>query len=276
MLDRRLRAGVERGLGPVGAGLGRVGVTPDALTWFGLVVAIATAFVVASGHLGWAVLGIALSGLGDLLDGNLARSTGRSGPRGSFFDSVADRVSDAVVLGGVGWYLARDSAHLPLLAFAVAVASLLISYERAKAEALGLAARGGLMERAERSVLLAIGLAFGQLIPVLWVMLVLCAITAVHRFVKVWNEASRPILAEADAGPARRDAGPEADAGHEPGRSRRIRRIAPRRPAREPSRNARMRDWWEAHGPAARASRSADRRPAASRRHRTRRRPTNA
>jgi CDP-diacylglycerol--glycerol-3-phosphate 3-phosphatidyltransferase len=263
MLDRRLRAGVERGLGPVGASLGRHGVTPDALTWFGLAVAVATAFVIASGHLGWAVLGIALSGLGDLLDGNLARSTGRSGPRGSFFDSVADRVSDAVVLGGAGWYLARDSAHLPMLAFAVAVLSMLISYERAKAEALGLTARGGLMERAERSVLLAIGLAFGALAAVLWIMLVLCALTAVHRFVKVWRAASRPV-ATLD------------DTGHERGRARRIRRIAPRRSEREASRNARMRDWWEAHGPAARASRAADRRPSASRRHRTRRRPTNA
>lgn len=265
MLDRRLRAGVERGLGPVGAALGRLGVTPDALTWFGLGVAVATAFVIASGHLGWAVLGIALSGLGDLLDGNLARSSGRSGPRGSFFDSVADRISDAAVLGGVAWYLGAESARLPVLAFAVAVLSMLISYERAKAEALGVSARGGLMERAERSVLLAIGLAFGQLTAVLWIMLVLCALTAVHRFVKVWHAASQP-------------ASLEGEAGHDRVRARRIRRVASLRSERDVSRNARMRDWWEAHGPAARArsSRSPDRRPATSRRHRTRRRPTNA
>src|SRR5207247_154092 len=68
----------------------------------------------------------------------------------------------------------------------------------AKAESLGFTARGGIMERAERMVLLAIGLAFDILVPVLWIMVVLLGITAVHRFVKVWRQASpeRPARAE--------------------------------------------------------------------------------
>ena len=69
---------------------------------------------------------------------------------------------------------------------------MLISYERAKAESLGFSARGGLMERAERMVLLGVGLAFDILVPVLWVMLVLTAVTAVHRFVMVWRQATPP------------------------------------------------------------------------------------
>ncbi|MBV9412078.1 MAG: hypothetical protein JO148_10820, partial [Acidimicrobiia bacterium] len=70
-------------------------------------------------------------------------------------------------------------------------ASMLISYERARAEALGFQARGGLMERAERMFLLGVGLAFGVvLVPVLWVMLVLTSFTAVQRFVRVWRQAS--------------------------------------------------------------------------------------
>ena len=67
---------------------------------------------------------------------------------------------------------------------------MLITYERARAESLGFTARGGLMERAERLVLLGVGLAFDILVPVLWVMLVLTAFTAVQRFVKVWRQAT--------------------------------------------------------------------------------------
>jgi len=81
---------------------------------------------------------------------------------------------------------------------AVLGASMLISYERAKAEALGYEAKGGLMERAERLIMLGIGLLFNQfLIPILWVMLVGTLFTAATRFIKVWTQAtaSVPVLA---------------------------------------------------------------------------------
>jgi CDP-diacylglycerol--glycerol-3-phosphate 3-phosphatidyltransferase len=80
-----------------------------------------------------------------------------------------------------------------VLPLAVLGASMLISYERAKAESLGFDARGGLMERAERIVALGFALLFDSLlIPVLWLMLVLTLVTAVQRFVKVWIQASAP------------------------------------------------------------------------------------
>jgi CDP-diacylglycerol--glycerol-3-phosphate 3-phosphatidyltransferase len=242
-----------------------MGITPDALTVFGLICSVATAVAVGSGHLVFGVVGIALSGLGDLLDGNLARSSGRTGPRGSFFDSVADRASDAIVLGGVGWYFARDSSYLPMLAFAVAALSMLISYERAKAEALGLEARGGLMERAERFVFLGIGMAFDVLVPVLWVMLALCSVTVVHRFAKVWIAAGRPTPAADDSPDAlgrptvRRIAG---------------RRIAGRKIAVRNVDAAKWRDWWETHGPTARTRERT--RAHAERRHPARRRRARA
>ena len=119
-----------------------------------------------------------VAGVSDLLDGAIARGSGQASPRGAFFDSVTDRVSDALLLGGVAWYLAGQSPYNAILAFAVAACSMLVSYERARAEALGLDARGGLMERAERFVFLGVALAFDILVPVLWIMLVL---TAVHR-----------------------------------------------------------------------------------------------
>jgi CDP-diacylglycerol--glycerol-3-phosphate 3-phosphatidyltransferase len=190
MLDKRWRAGVERGLGPVGERLRRIGVAPDLLTAVGLAVSVGTAFVIASGHLVWGVVGVVLAGLFDLLDGTVARRTGQASPRGSFFDSVADRVSDAALLVGVAWYLGRESPYLPTLAFCVAALSMVVSYERAKAESLGLQAKGGLMERAERFVLLSIGLAFDILVPILWLMLVLTAFTVVDRFRRVWVQAA--------------------------------------------------------------------------------------
>src|SRR5262245_38768321 len=192
MLDRRWRGGVEKGLGPVGDRLRRIGVSPDALTVFGLFASAVAAVLIGSGHLGWAVFGVIVAGVSDLLDGAIARGSGQASPRGAFFDSVADRVSDALLLGGVAWYLAGDSKYLPILAYAVAACSMLVSYERARAEALGIDARGGLMERAERFVFLSVAFAFDIVVPVLWIMLVLTAATAVYRFVRVYRQAARP------------------------------------------------------------------------------------
>lgn len=192
MLDGRLRVSVNQGLAPIGRGLRRVGITPDILTASGLVISAITAWLIAAGELRWAVLGIALSGLVDLLDGSVARTSGLASPRGSFFDSVADRVSDALVLGGCAWYLMGDGGRLAMLPLAALALSMLISYERAKAEALGFDARGGLMERAERMVLLGVALFLHLLVPALWIMVVLTALTAVHRFAKVWRQASGP------------------------------------------------------------------------------------
>ncbi|MFI5045604.1 MAG: CDP-alcohol phosphatidyltransferase family protein [Acidimicrobiia bacterium] len=190
MLDGRWRASVERGLEPVGRSLGRAGVTADVLTVVGLGFAVATAFAIATGHLWLGVLGVILTGLPDILDGSVARTTGRATPRGAFFDSVCDRVADAAIFCGVAWYLSADSPRLAVLVMAVLALSMLITYERARAESLGFVARGGIMERAERLVLLGIGLAFDILVPIMWIMLGLTAITAVQRFVKVWRQAT--------------------------------------------------------------------------------------
>jgi phosphatidylinositol phosphate synthase len=198
MLDGRWRANVERRLEPVGKALQRAGINADVLTVIGLGFAVCTAFLIASGHLVLAVFGVIATGVPDILDGTVARHAGRAGPRGAFLDSVFDRMADAVLFGGVAWFLAGESPYLPMLALAAMALSMLISYERAKAESLGFTAKGGIMERAERLVLLSIGLAFDVIVPVLWVMIALSGITAVHRFVKVWVQASpdRPDRAE--------------------------------------------------------------------------------
>src|SRR3984957_11121990 len=189
MFDGRWRGAVDRSTGPVGRQLHQWGVTADVLTATGLVSATATAVAVGTGHLHLAIGLLILTGLHDLLDGPVAKASGTSSLRGAFFDSVTDRVADALILGGVAWYLvSTDPGHLVLLPFAVLGATSLVSYQRAKAESLGLSARGGLMERAERMILLGIGfLSPSFLVPVLWIMLALTMVTAVGRFVKVWR-----------------------------------------------------------------------------------------
>ncbi len=198
MLDGRWRASFEKGLRPVGANLRRTGITADHLTALGASMSVAAAVAIGAGYLRLGFALLLLTALPDVLDGAVAKASGTASPRGAFFDSVMDRVADAFLLGGVAWYLAATrGGYWPILPLAVLAASMLISYERAKAEALGYDARGGIMERAERLVLLAIGLLFDALlIPVLFIMLALTLVTAVQRFVKVWQQASvdRPVV----------------------------------------------------------------------------------
>jgi CDP-diacylglycerol--glycerol-3-phosphate 3-phosphatidyltransferase len=191
MFDGKFRAPVDRAVKPIGDGLRRTGLTPDHLTVVGLLVAVGAAVSIGFGALRLGLLLVVLAALPDLLDGALAKASDASSQRGAFFDSVIDRFADALLFGGVAWYLAsRDSAHMAILPFAVMAMSSVISYMRAKAESLGLEAKGGLMERAERIIALCIGLLFNVLlVPILWVILALTTVTAVQRFVKVWKQA---------------------------------------------------------------------------------------
>jgi len=195
VFDGRFRTSVEKGLKPVGANLRRAGIKADHLTAFGVLMSVAASVAIANGALRGGLLLLALTAIPDVLDGAVAKASGTASPRGAFFDSTMDRVADAVLLGGVAWYLdSTEPGRIGLLPMAVLGASLLISYERAKAEALGFDARGGLMERAERLILLGFALLFDSLlIPVLWIMLVLTLITAGQRFVKVWKQASATV-----------------------------------------------------------------------------------
>lgn len=166
-------------------------MSPDHLTVMGIVFAALAAVAIANGALRGGLALVVLAALPDLLDGALAKASNTASQRGAFFDSVVDRVTDAVLFGGVAWHLAStESAHVALLPMAIMGVSSLISYERAKAESLGLYAKGGLMERAERIIVLCVGLLFDSLlVPILWIMLVLTVATAVQRFVQVWRQA---------------------------------------------------------------------------------------
>lgn len=191
MFDGRFRAPIEKAVRPVGQLLRRTGMSPDHLTILGILFAIAAAFSIAQGALRGGLILVILAALPDMLDGALAKAAGSASQRGAFFDSVVDRVTDSLLFGGVAWFFASEkSPHLALLPMAIMGVSSLISYERAKAESLGLYAKGGLMERAERIIVLCVGLLFDSLLtPILWVMLALTVVTAIQRFVQVWRQA---------------------------------------------------------------------------------------
>lgn len=192
MFDGRWRNGVDRTTSPIGQALHRHGITADVLTATGLLSATATGVLVATGHLHWAIVMLIVTGMHDLLDGPVAKAAGTASVRGAFFDSVTDRVADAVIMLGASWYLLnRGEGHLALLPMAILAVTALVSYERAKAESLGLQAKGGLMERGERMFLFGVGcLSVDIFVPILWTLFILISFTAIARFVKVWNAAS--------------------------------------------------------------------------------------
>lgn len=200
MFDGRWRHAVDRGTEPVGRLLVRAHITADVMTAIGLVMSVVLAVVVGAGHLQIGTGLLFAVGLPDLFDGPIAKSSGSASKRGAYFDSVADRVSDAFMFGGVAWYLSsHHDGQAVLLPFAILGVTSLISYQRAKAELLGIAARGGLMERAERFILLGFCFIAGSVsisafVPALWVFLGLVLVTAIGRFVKVMKIAEGPVV----------------------------------------------------------------------------------
>ena len=165
------------------------------MTATGIVIAGIGSVFIGQGRLFLGFIFLILTGLPDALDGAVAKASGTSSVRGAFLDSVSDRVTDILLFCGIAWYLAsNEPGRIMMLPVAVMGAAMLISYQRAKAESLGFDAKGGIMERAERFIVLALGLLISDiLIPVLWVMLILTLITAIQRFIKVWNQATSQI-----------------------------------------------------------------------------------
>jgi len=195
----RSRAGISRTLHAIGPRVVSMGVKANHVTVLGMLVAGVTGVVLGLGHLFLAAVLLTVGGLMDTLDGAVAKAAGTSSKRGAFFDSVSDRIADMFIFGGLAWYFAAGPGHDPklsLIPFAILGLSNTISYERAKAESLGYVAKGGLMERAERLILLGVALLLHVvLVPLLLVLLGLCAVTASQRFFKVWQQASRPAVA---------------------------------------------------------------------------------
>lgn len=171
-------------------------LTPNTITVIGLLITLVASGLVAGG---WLLVGAALLTGGSLLDavdGALARAQGGGTPFGSFLDSTLDRAGEAILYAGiVTWFLATsDAPIIPVVAAFVALAgSFLVSYARARAEAIGISATVGLAPRTERLVLVIAGIALAGLgfTPILIGILVLVAtlsvVTVIQRIAHVWR-----------------------------------------------------------------------------------------
>jgi CDP-diacylglycerol--glycerol-3-phosphate 3-phosphatidyltransferase len=183
---------------PVARGLLALHVSPDAITILGsLGAVVASLWLFPTGHLVAGSIVVALFALSDMLDGSMARQSGRTGPWGAFLDSTLDRITDACVYVGLAlWYLQGGDEHvLGYLALYCLVAGQIVSYARARAEGLDLTASGGIAERTERMVLILTTTGFGAMgVPYLqaiglWVLAAASTFTVIQRMLMVRRQA---------------------------------------------------------------------------------------
>ncbi len=197
MLNVLARARVSAVLAPVGRALARARISPNALTVAGLVgVLIGTIGFAARGYLLLGVIIVTISAFTDVLDGAVARASGRSSKWGALLDSTSDRIADAAIFGSLGFWLA--GVHRPVAATGAIVSlagALIVSYVKARAEGLGYLCEVGIAERGER--LIAVGAmtlleVFGVPYALnigLWLLAVACIITVGQRMYAVWVQA---------------------------------------------------------------------------------------
>ena len=183
-------------------GLALSRISPNTLTFIGLLINIVAAifFGYARGdhavrYFFYAGLVIIGAGIFDMVDGRVARQTNQVSVFGAFFDSVIDRYSDVALFFGLLVFYARGNRffYVVLVAF-VMTASLMVSYTRARAEALIGSCKVGFMERPERIVLIILGALFnhwGVMAPALWVLAVFSTVTVIHRIRYTYLETVR-------------------------------------------------------------------------------------
>ncbi len=217
MLSSRFQSFVRAGVGRAVAAARVQRLSPNVLTVIGLGITLAAAVLIALDLLVPAGIVLLVAGSFDLLDGAVARVTGKVHRYGAFLDSTADRYGEgATYLGLLYLFLVREHHELqPFLIAAALAGSFLVSYVRARAQSLGFTCDGGWFARPERVVVTAIGLLTGQLTIVLWILAVLTNVTAGQRVLTVWRQYRAQLRqggagdgAEGRAAPAER---PEAE-----------------------------------------------------------------
>ena len=175
---------------PIVGTLAKTGLKPDTLTLVGLAINIGAACLIALNHFVLGGVLVLVSGLFDLLDGALARFTKQTTKFGAILDSTVDRISEAAIFCGLLlWYIPRGSEIEILLIFAVLIGSFLTSYIRARAEGIGLECQVGLFTRAERVIVLVLGLLLNQVFIALCIMGVLVYVTVVQRLFYLRSKA---------------------------------------------------------------------------------------
>jgi CDP-diacylglycerol--glycerol-3-phosphate 3-phosphatidyltransferase len=177
--------------------LAKAHLTPNALTIIGLLLNVFTGWVLATGHLFIGGFLVLFSGWFDMLDGAMARITGKTTRFGALLDSSVDRLSEAALFGGlIFFYSDRGDTLEVVLAYAAIIGSIMVSYSRARAEGLGLKGEAGLLARPERLVLLTLGLLLSEvtltaLVIVLWILAIGANFTALRRLTYAWQQSRK-------------------------------------------------------------------------------------
>jgi len=201
MFTTRFEAWVRRHAEALMSAIQRLPVTPNQITVVGTALTFAAAVLTAFGQLRWGGVVLAFAGTFDILDGALARSTGRSYAYGAFLDSTLDRYSEgAMYLGLIAYFVSAGGPFQRWLILATAAAlggSFLVSYVRARAQSLGFTCESGLFARPERVVVTVVGLIFGAavLTGVVILLAILTNLTALQRIREVWLQGRAQRLA---------------------------------------------------------------------------------
>ncbi len=168
----------------------RLGITPNMLTLGGFVIVASVAIVLARGYFRLGGILLLLTVWLDAVDGTLARTTGQVSTFGAFLDSTLDRYAEGILYFGLLVYYTQENrpAAIYLIYFTI-LGSLIISYARARAEAVGIEVKEGLLTRFERLVILILGLLFMRMEAALWILAPLTNLTAIQRIVIVWRRS---------------------------------------------------------------------------------------
>ena len=195
MLSAILRKPVSRVVDPVAVFLLRIGITPNGMTFFGSLGTSAMAlWLWPQGEYFWGTMGVIAFIFSDLLDGTMARISKKSSQWGAFFDSTIDRVVDVALIGALLLSLLKTDDRLALVAFAALIGGFLVSYVKARAQALSLECDGGFAERAERVIILLTAVGFAGLgVPYIlaigiWILAISSLATSVFRVYQVWKQ----------------------------------------------------------------------------------------
>ena len=184
MISKYGRAWIAAPLNYIARGLEATGISPNALTLIGFVLTLAVALILAAGKLLVGGILLIFAALFDTLDGALARHTGKVTVFGAFLDSTMDRYAEAVTLIGLMAFYARQPDNWqPILL----LGWLMVSYTRARAEAVGIECKEGFLQRTERIIVLIVGLVTGWMVPVLWILAIFTNVTVLQRVIAVYK-----------------------------------------------------------------------------------------
>lgn len=191
-LETRLRKTFKGLLEAVARVFMKLGLTANSITVLGLLGSLVAGILVALGYPLWAGVTLLVMAPLDAVDGTMARLSGKSTKFGAFLDSFIDRYDELFVFAGVlYWYATQKNLLGIMLCFAAASGAVMVSYARARAEALGYNAKVGVMTRVERAIVMIVGLLFGIVPIALGIIAALAHLTAVLRLFAVKNQVKK-------------------------------------------------------------------------------------